>query len=127
MRYEEITMEKLLAPADRVLSEIGRFVLLRPRISGFLLIVAIFMSILSNNPFGATHEADALSKLTIPLTTIPVVSSIASTVDSVPTLTDSAAASTKAAKTAAKTKTAAAAKTSTNLTDDDWKVTKVRS
>ncbi len=58
-------MEKIWAPADKVLCEIGRFVLIRPRISGLLLITAVIITILSNNLWnGGNGENDTTAPVT---------------------------------------------------------------
>ena len=50
-------MEKIWAPADKVLCEIGRFVLIRPRITGILLITAVIITLFSNNLWNAGNSA----------------------------------------------------------------------
>lgn len=60
-------MEKIFAPADKVLAEIGRFTLMRPWLSGILLLTAILITWLSNNPLSLNRPAtDNVSYIPIP-------------------------------------------------------------
>ncbi len=60
-------MQKIWAPADKVLSEIGRFVLIRPIVSAVLLLTAIIITLLSNGTFknSATTQS-SYQHITIP-------------------------------------------------------------
>ena len=59
-------MEKIWAPADKVLSEIGRFILIRPIISAILLLTAIIITLLSNDVFNSSTSEHPLQQITIP-------------------------------------------------------------
>jgi len=53
-------MEKILAPADRILSEIGRLALARPLLSSILLISAITITVCSNEVWSSSSSATVL-------------------------------------------------------------------
>jgi murein DD-endopeptidase MepM/ murein hydrolase activator NlpD len=62
-------MQKILAPADRVVTEIGRFVLIRPIVSGVLLLTAILITLFSNGIFKSADDPSVvvLSQFNAPL------------------------------------------------------------
>ncbi|HVV67425.1 MAG TPA: peptidoglycan DD-metalloendopeptidase family protein [Gammaproteobacteria bacterium] len=59
-------MGKIWAPADKVLSEIGRFVLIRPIVSAILLLTAIIITLLSNGAFNLSTSTPRLKQVNIP-------------------------------------------------------------
>lgn len=118
-------MDKIIIPADRVLAEIGRLALIRPWLSGVLLLAATLVTLISNNPFtsGRIPLTSNTSSIDIPSapaadTAVALVDEATASVadDSTPTAT--ATTATSATKTGkplmVSTATKTTKKTSTN-------------
>jgi murein DD-endopeptidase MepM/ murein hydrolase activator NlpD len=94
-------MEKILAPADRVLAEIGRLVLARPLFYGVLLIAATIITILNNEIWEPSRAVTPLREEVIATLPPPVVSTAAPKVMTAAAepSTDASTANNKAIKT----------------------------
>jgi len=107
-------MEKILAPADKVLSEIGRFILSRPRFSIVLFLSALLLTII-NNAFFDNANTTELTNHYVLTQPIPVAT---------PIIAPQVATTPTAPITTATTTTTPT--TPSEIVNDTWQVEKVR-